>query len=170
MTIIPILDQNLGRCPLCMRKAFLSALAAWALVVATAALSGRTEAIAATAMLALAFTGLWLAHICALSIRATMNRLLARADASHDPANYDPSVRRLSRRRVVIDFATTLALTAAATILPRSARSQAACGCRVGDICCNAGTHVTWQCQDVNGCTQWILTGNACTPTSQNQC
>ena len=34
------------------------------------------------------------------------------------------------------------------------------CGCRVGAISCQ--NHVTYECQDIRGCTMWILKGGKC--------
>lgn len=169
-SLIGLLDRNLGRCPRCMRKALLSAVAAWILAGAAIAVGGRAQSLVVTAG-ALALTALWLAHVCVFALRATKNR--AAQMAAHAPsgtAAHDAGDRLSSRRSFIIDFAATLAFTAAATIVPRRANAQTACGCRVGDICCNATTQVTYKCETISGCTQWIETGNACTPTQQNQC
>lgn len=167
-SFVGLLDRNLGRCPRCMRTAFLFAAAAWLLAGAVIAVGGRAQSLVVTAM-AIPLTALWLVHICVFALRATKNR--ASQTAAHTligSSTLGPDVR--SRRWLIVDFAATLALAAAVTAVPRWARAQSVCGCRVGDICCNAITQVTYQCETISGCTQWIEIGNPCTPTQQNQC
>lgn len=145
-------------------------MGAWLLVGAAFAFADYAGMIAAAATLALALTALWLAHIFVFALRALKDRPPIAARVKAGPAKLDANLPQPSRRWLVLDFAATLALAAAATVVSRRALAQVACGCRVGDICCNADTQVTYECQDVNGCTMWILTGNACTPTLRNRC
>jgi hypothetical protein len=166
---ITVVNHYFGRCLRCMRKAFLFAAGAWLLAGVAIAVGDRPQSSVVTAV-ALGFTALWLVHICVFALRATKNRTAQSAvRAPNGSATLNLRVHHPSRRWLIIDFAATLALATAATVVP-GARAQSVCGCRVGDICCNAHTQVTYQCETISGCTQWIETGNPCTPTQQNQC
>ncbi|HWI26485.1 MAG TPA: DUF3624 family protein [Stellaceae bacterium] len=146
------LARTLGRCPRCMRRSLALALGVWPLAIAASALLGGTAATLSLIALALGLTALWLAHIAAFARRA-MGATLPRRDAGlHSPP----------RRAALVGFARALALAAAAGTFASAARAQNKCGCRVGDIYCDPNTHVTYECDDVQGCTMWILKGNAC--------
>lgn len=147
------LDRTLGRCRRCMRRSLASALGAWALAVPALFVFGGTAATVALIALALGLTSLWLAHIAAFARRA-MRSTLSRRDA--------PELRSPSRRAALAGFARVLPLAAVVGVFASRARAQNACGCKVGDIRCDPSTHVTYECQDVRGCTMWILKGSAC--------
>ena len=146
------LDRNLGRCPRCMRRSGEAALGAIALALAAIAAFGEGAATLSLGALALGLTALWFAHITAFARRAT------RAALSHR----DAGLRSPSRRAAIVGFARGLALAAAVGTFAAPARAQDKCGCRVGDIWCNPDTHVTYECQNVQGCTMWILKGTSC--------
>ena len=144
------LSANLGRCPKCMRRAFLVALGAWALSFVAAALGVGSWAVTAMAIAALGLTALWVAHVIAFALRAkeeAAEKRTVEQPSGGDARDGAPAV--LSRRKAVADFARVLVFAAAATAI--SARAALACvqlpvkcssnsdctcsGCCAGSIC-----------------------------------
>ncbi len=146
--------RRLGRCPRCMQKALLAALSAWGLAVA-ATLSGGAPSMDWGITLAVLATGLWIAHVIAFAL----NRMQTRAAAAQI---HQSGIRAPSRRQFIVSFAQLVGMAATASIISAPARAASACGCKVGDIRCDPQTHVTYECEDIGGCTMWILKGQKC--------
>ena len=146
---LALLDRRLGRCPRCMRMAFHAAFAGWGLVPISFLLNaGQLTRVAA--LLAVGLTALWIAHLVAFASRRE-------TVGAHETADLP------TRRAAIMGFSRAFALILLATALPGRGRAQSVCGCRVGDVCCNKQTRVTYECQTTsNGCTQWILKGAPC--------
>ena len=138
-----LLDRAMGRCPRCMRKAFLAALAAWALAFAMIGLSVASWITTSMIVVALGLTALWLAHIAAFALRTVMATKHATGDlftsktaqmAAHPPFN---------RRQFAVEFVRTAALAVVATALTVRANSVLAAGncdcskCRSDQVCCH---------------------------------
>ena len=144
--------SRLGRCPKCMRKAFMAMLATW-LVFAAAVGVGAAYLPALALFPALATSALWLGHLVLFARRNMANRI----------ALGSAKTVLSGRRAAIAGFSRGFALAVLAMALPSTGRSQSVCGCRVGDVCCNSKTLVTWECVTIQGCTQWILRGKPCT-------
>ena len=134
-----------------MRKAFLVTCAGWVSVLITF-LSNADQLRLVAVILALGLTALWIAHLAAHASRRIVPRRIVTEAAANLP----------TRRAAIVAFSHAFAVVLMATALPGRIRAQSVCGCRVGDICCNTQTQVTWECIDIQGCTQWILKGTAC--------
>ena len=159
---------RLGRCPACMRTAFLfasgscvSVLAAW-----STGLSGFP--LLAGSLAAAAFVLLWVGHVFMFSRHATRSRGIVRGQAGGGA---------ISRRTALFTFLKLLLVTAAVTSLPRSLRAQG-CNCysdsdcycppdypqcvfnpSTGEaVCCGANTvgcagpNLTWCCPSGSQC------------------
>ncbi len=127
-----VLDRNIGRCANCMRKAFLFAAFAWALVFASAICGAASWVIAATLIVALCLSVLALAHISLFALRLAKGKPV-QASAESMPA-------ALSRRQFAAEFARAAAFAALGTMVAAGANSAfAACDCskcRSNQVCC----------------------------------
>lgn len=115
-----VLDRNLGRCPKCMRQAFLAALFSWIAVAATGVAVDETIVTVALAAVALGLSALWLAHLATYAARVT-----ARGGAAPAAGKGDG----LSRRELIPVFARTLGGIALATAMPAAAFGEGTCDC-----------------------------------------
>jgi hypothetical protein len=140
--------SRLGRCSRCMRQAMTAMLGAWLAFAAMALfVSGYWPTLALAG--ALAASALWLAHLVTFASPG-----MASADRNH---------LFFGRRAAIVRFSQAFAWAVVVTALPGNGRAQSACGCRLGDVCCNSKTQVTWECMEPRkGCTQWILQGKPC--------
>ena len=111
-----LLDRTIGRCPKCMRKAFLAALGAWALVFTVTAFSFASWLFSPMAVVALSLTALWLAHIGAFALRTTMAARRATLDLSASKPSQAVVPATSSRRQFVAQFARASAFAAIATL------------------------------------------------------
>jgi hypothetical protein len=122
-TIKTKLDANLGRCPRCMRQAFLATLGAWFLAGALGPFAARD--ITGLAMgLAVSLTLLWLAHLGAYALRAAR-------------VTNDRPVE--SRRRFAANLLKAAGAMAAITALSGTALADGCCDCskcRTDQVCC----------------------------------
>jgi hypothetical protein len=108
---LAVLESNLGRCPRCMQTSFYVALDAWVLMLAVLLTihDATTRRVATTA--AIAFTGLWVAHLVAYAARAATT-----SDKADDLSAEATTV--WSRRQIASMFVRTLGAAAAGTALP----------------------------------------------------
>ena len=116
-------DRNIGRCPRCMKIAFLAALASWA-VCAGLLFVAPTGSAAGLLIVPLALTTLWVAHVGTYAIR-----VLGLLQIEYRPVPVPVSA--ISRRRTLLwVLGTTASITAAATVwLPSKAFADGhACG------------------------------------------
>jgi len=129
-----VLDRNIGRCANCMRKAFLFAAFAWALVFASVICGAASWVITTTVIAALCFSVLALAHISLFALR------LAKGKPAQGQASIEPMPAALSRRQFAAEFARATAFAALGTMLAAGANSAfAACDCskcRSNQVCC----------------------------------
>ena len=133
------LVHALGRCPKCMRKAFLAAFAAWVTAVFTIAVGGPLWMGAATAIVALGLTALWLAHIGAFARRmTTVPPHAVSALAVSVPAR--TGTAPFSRRQLMSKFARMATFAVVASVLSTRANSAFArgtCDCsKCSAYCC----------------------------------
>ena len=102
---------NLGRCPLCTRKAFVAAAAAWGAVLLSATFDAHSIACDIATFLAIGLSVLWAAHIAAFATK------LVGQDRQRD--TFNPS-----RRAVFSIFVRTAITAAAASAAPGLAFAQ----------------------------------------------
>ena len=114
MSMLKMLQQlpsylwaNLGHCPICTRKAFLTAAGAWMAMALSAGLGEPSWFVSLLETGAVGLTALWVAHLAAFAKRAEVVTRGAGPD--------------LVRRAVIPTFARTLAAAAIASTLPRVA-------------------------------------------------
>ena len=157
----------LGRCPLCIRAAFLSSAIAWLIAGVTIAVSSPPVVAMAAVTAAVAFSILWVAHLTAFAVRAARCRVRTAA------APTAPS--RLSRRDLYPVFAKAFMFVAAATALPAlSTRALADCPpdapSPCGNIWCCAKPS-RFHCDGYSGTTNtpdkpWRSRGHFCIQTA----
>ena len=80
-SFVGLLNRILGRCPRCMRQAFLAALGAWGLAAALIALDVGSWMATPMVVVAIGLTGLWLAHVAAFALRVAMSARHAEVDS-----------------------------------------------------------------------------------------
>lgn len=123
------LNRSLGTCPRCMHAAFLVMIGTIAAAGMATALLGQPFASAAWLIAFLAAL-LWVAHIFMFALRWIRSSVvgddkpLSAADSELWP-----------RRRVVGVLLQLMVFTAAATMLPKSARAATACNCMLNCSC-----------------------------------
>ena len=136
LRFVNFLDRTFGRCPKCVRKAFLSAICASALAFTFSALSGPSWVVAPMMVAALCLTALWLAHIGAFGLRTASAVRRASMSASK------PTPGAFSRRRFLAEFARAAVVVTIATALtarPNTVTAQRRCDCsrcRSDQYCC----------------------------------
>jgi hypothetical protein len=149
--LVPLLDAHIGRCPRCMRQAFLAASGFWVLAMLAEAAGAAAWALDAALLVAGGLTVLWIGHVAAFALRSALaaSRMKAKAGSAAEAA---AAPRLWSRRELAAEFARAAAFAAVATAL--SARAALACtqlpiGCSSnGDCTCSnccgdlAGVHV----------------------------
>jgi hypothetical protein len=153
---------HLGRCTRCMRKSLIAAVSAWALVYAVELCCGVSWVFALAASLALGLSALCAGHILAFTLRTMPASRWTTTMSGPRAAKDVIQSRSWSRRDLAIHSARTLAFIAMAIAIPACATAQTKCDCVVGHIWCNPDTHVTYECQNVQGCNMWILKGERC--------
>ena len=117
-----IITTNLGRCPRCMRSAFVTAVIASLLASAAAFTLARPVAVAAAAI-ATGFALLWLAHAFVFAwrwVRVTM--------IGEHVSLKSWSADVISRRRAMAVLMRAFAATLAASIIPSAAFAACNCG------------------------------------------
>ena len=105
--MVPLCNLHLflGRCPQCMRKAFLSAGASWTVTLILLPL-GITALLVPAIAISIALTVLWLAHVVARAIN--VQRICTQETAS----------AQLSRRHLGIFFFKSLIAVSVASAIP----------------------------------------------------
>jgi hypothetical protein len=103
---------NLGRCPLCTRKAFLATLAAWIITIGASITVKPSIWLSISTICALLLTMLWMAHIVAFSLKSSSASKFTTAD-------FDPA-----RREIFSIFAKTAVTAAFASALPTISYAQ----------------------------------------------
>jgi hypothetical protein len=101
---------HLGHCSLCTRKAFLTAVSAWAASAILAFGADWPHALTFAEAIAAGLTGLWIAHLLAFA-----------GKASGRARNIRPELADPSRRAFLPVFAKTLAFAVVASTVPRLA-------------------------------------------------
>jgi L-asparagine transporter-like permease len=107
---------NLGRCSLCARKAFLSAVAACIITVVINATLEQSIWLLMSTVCACLLTSLWIAHILAFTIKSSTGRSATE--------NVNPA-----RRAVLSVFVKTAAAAAFASALPTLSYAQTGHDC-----------------------------------------
>lgn len=137
-----LLDRSIGRCPRCMRQALLAAFGTWALALAATAFTDASWIVAPMVVAALGLTALWLAHVCAFSLRATIAASCATRDISAGESAQTVAAAPFSRRQFAAEFARVAVVAAMATALSARASTVLAQGrcdcskCRSNQYCC----------------------------------
>src|SRR5262245_46067175 len=116
---------RLGRCPACMRTAFLFASGSCALVLAAWGTGLSGFPLLAASFAAAAFVSLWIGHVFMFSRHAVRSRAVPRGEVGGVA---------ISRRAALLAFLKLLLVTAAVTSLPRSLRAQG-CNCYSDSDC-----------------------------------
>lgn len=156
--LIVFLDRNLGRCPRCMKIAFISAVASWAAFLVLWPLlpfDGKW-----LSLVPVAFTALWVTHASVYGSRV-LNKLRAEfATAELRPVG---ASRVMNRRRLIGLMGTAAGFTLAAAVwLPNKAYAAGHpcgegkvcpddapnCCSRTLGKCCNGG----WACVPLGKC------------------
>ena len=132
MSFLTLIDHALGRCPRCMRKSFAAALGICAVAFVLAAFGAPRPIVTAVSVGAVSASGLWLAHVIAFALRAS----LPAPRAPEKPPAPAGSVR--SRREIALEFARAAAFIALATAI--SSKAALACtqlpkACSANDDC-----------------------------------
>jgi hypothetical protein len=144
--LISALDHAFGRCPRCIRKAFLSALAAWLVTLLAIALGASPLATALFSIAALGFSTLWLAHLIAFASRTSIA-------ATRNATNDDYRLLSWSRREAIPRFARALAFAAVSTgALPFIKPAFADSPCQNCQGCWNCCTCYQQVCANAPGC------------------
>lgn len=162
------LDQNLGRCPICMRQSFVFMLGTCCLAIIIE-LTVRSAALhIAGRIVAVISIGLWLSHLVAFSLRATTNTKTKTPNFARK--NSGTNLEHWPRRQFLLLFAKNFALIAVAIAVPvRSAFAQGRCQCSgftpkccystfdwvcaPSDAICCADSQGAWSCPNGHYCT-----------------
>jgi hypothetical protein len=161
---------TLGRCPVCIRAAFLAALAAWLAALCLLAMRPAAPLADAALLLAAGASLLWLSHLAAFAGRA------ARCRAASATLSADGTVERPSRREALAVFARAFAYAAVMSALAlRSLPARADSGCSGATPfacgvrwCCAA--RALWHCSGYHGTTPiWRNAVNFCTNANSNE-
>lgn len=131
--VMSILDRNIGRCPRCMKIAFICALGAWLLYLSARLAWPQHDHLALAAIVPIAFTGLWLAHATTYGLRVLRtlrSEYLGPAPiASADCTSV--SAQRMSTRRSllwVVSTAVTVTMAGALWLPARAFAAGHPCG------------------------------------------
>lgn len=128
------LDDNLGRCPKCMRQSFVFMLAALGLAVVTSMVTSSPTLLIAGTVVALGSAGLWLSHMLAYALRSARRKTAPSSFRVSKKSAADIEIQ--PRRQFIISFARSFALVAAATALPVGSAFAATCPCAAPLKCC----------------------------------
>jgi hypothetical protein len=129
---------QLGRCPFCMRKAFIAMVAAWGLTALLVNLAAPPGALATFGFAAVVLTLLWVSHLVAFASRISARPTMG-------------DVRGLTSRRAALPlFVKVLAAAALASAAPRIAMACTSMGdvCNSKSECCSESDSCSW----VTGC------------------
>jgi hypothetical protein len=105
----------LGRCPKCMRQSFLFMLGAWGVVLAAVLVTNSLLPIIAATTLAVAATGLWLAHLTAFALGKASSPSISKGEQIE--RKLATELVAAQRRQFISSFAKVFVLAAAATAL-----------------------------------------------------
>lgn len=75
-----------GQCKRCTRTSMIAAISAWGLTLLALIVSRRPEIAIGAGVLAIGFTGLWIAHLVGLASRGTVGSILRQLGAEPDEA------------------------------------------------------------------------------------
>jgi hypothetical protein len=134
-SFVRLLNGILGRCPRCMRQAFLATLGAWGLAAALIALDVGSWMATPMVVVAIGLTALWLAHVAAFALRVAISARHAEVEPSSTGASPD-------RRQFAAEFARVAAFAVVATALATRTNSVLAQGrcdcskCSSNQVCC----------------------------------
>lgn len=134
------LVTNIGRCPYCMRKAFLSMMASCAILIVLLVFSVPNLLLASAGAVTIVLTALWLSHVTSYAIRASAKPVVKAVDVS-------------ARRSAFKLFAKALAGAALATAAPRIALAgscSTTCGSTRYSTSCPDGHQCNCNCNQ--GC------------------
>jgi hypothetical protein len=147
-SLLSILDRNIGRCPRCMRTAFICALAVWCAYFA-ARLAWPAPGLPAVTILApIGLTALWLAH--AITYGTRVFTLLTK-----EMTRPIPPTPRTTRRDLFRVLASTAAITTTAILnLSTAAKAQGS----------NCPPTAPWRCTPAANCASSLL----CVPIGCN--
>lgn len=107
------IDANLGLCPRRMRTSFIVAFGAWTAVAIVWLAGGETIGVRLAAVVAFAFSGLWIAHLLAYGSRALKG--------SVNVGGRSGAASALSRRQLASVFVRKVGTAALGTALPAAA-------------------------------------------------
>jgi hypothetical protein len=132
--LLALLDHKIGRCPRCMKSAFISAAASWFLCIVAFCVWQENHALALLILAPLALTGLWLAHVAAYGGRVFA---ALRAEYIPTPARSGPTggVPTSSRRDFFWMIATAAAITVSATVWLPTTSHALGHECGTGKYC-----------------------------------
>jgi len=144
--------SNLGYCPNCMRKAFLTALIAWGMVVIIALLHWSVL-VPVAIISAVGLTTLWVAHLVAFDGKATVAVEISKSNTEY-----------LSRRTLLPIFVRALAFAAFASSMSRSAFAESPCGGWDNLPCgrCQRRNTVSSPCEYCHSCGSGCPQDNSC--------
>lgn len=117
---------SFGRCPNCIRGAFLSAAAAWGIYVACLASFSSPEILFGAIVVCIALTSLWVAHVIGFVTRLVLSTLRA----SHARTAAIPPT--FERRKLLGLITRAFALTVAISAMP--SRAQTGCTTSSGTV------------------------------------
>ncbi len=113
--LISFLDRNIGRCPRCMKSAFICAVASWPLYGALLMLQASTVLAEGAILLPLGLSALWLTHVGTYGTRVL--RILRRERLSAaSPLVVDRRQSIVTRRNFIWLLRNTAVLTATASL------------------------------------------------------
>lgn len=165
--IFSVWNRNIGRCPHCMKTAFLSALASWSIYFPVLMLSPGTHLPLISLWLSIGLTGLWLAHATTYGTRvllALRKEYLGPASIGSVDADYG-SLQTVATRRTLLGLVGTAAsMTAMAALWMPAVALAAGHKCGKGHCpddapkccshslgkCCNGN----WACVHLGKCFQ----------------
>jgi Protein of unknown function (DUF3624). len=124
-------SNDLGRCPTCMRKSFVLAVASYAVSGTISFLSASSILLIFSALVSGLSTALWVAHLFAYSARKHSNAL---------------STTGAKRRTAILGFSKTLVGVALATAVPTAWAGSCS-------VTCSNGTTASNNCTGSQTCT-----------------
>ena len=128
------LDLYLGRCPKCVRTAFVFMIIAICMASAAALMTHSPFFLVTSRLLALGSAGLWFSHLVAFALRSVRNASISCKTASSGNSNADHSLR--TRRQFISTFAKSFMFAMVATALPVRSLFAADCPCAAPLKCC----------------------------------
>lgn len=130
--IFLILNRNIGRCPHCMKTAFLSAIASWSIYLLILMLSPEAHLPLVSLLISTGLTGLWLAHAITYGTRvllALRDEYFSSDSIGFVDANYGSLQTVATRRKLLRLLGTAASITAVAALwIPAEAFAAGKCG------------------------------------------